>query len=165
MQRETEKKWEKGARREGADSATHSRARIATLAVVQTVYPTIKSDARLCRGNPLASARFKRGGTSNAWAEASTGVRNKQKARRPVPIVGAFRSLAHCIFPPSHLRVAFLSCFSLYTKLSLLQTRWLSSLILPFPPQTVRLTSGPKEEMCLCLDSRQIICGNKFLCV
>lgn len=24
---------------------------------------------------------------------------------------------------------------------------------------------APRKEMCLCLDSRQIICGNKFLCV
>jgi len=52
-----------------------------------------------------------------------------------------------------------------YIKLSL--TRWLPLLILPLsrPPANGPSHEWSKEEMCLCLDSRQIICGNKFLCV
>lgn len=34
-----------------------------------------------------------------------------------------------------------------------------------YSPYTSPSHEWPKEEMCLCLDCRQIICGNKFLCV
>lgn len=69
----------------------------------------------------------------------------------------------------SHLRVAFLSYFSLHQTLSLSLSPH-GSLRSYFPFLSPPPANGPshewsKEEMCLCLDSRQIICGNKFLCV
>jgi len=113
-----EENWEKGARREGADSATNSRARIATLAVVQTVYPTIKSDARLCWGNPLASARFKRGEPRTRTREGGGEHRGKEQAAKlddPRPS-SEFSALSLTV-SSSHL-LAFLSCFFLYQTLS-----------------------------------------------
>lgn len=90
-----------------------NRARIATLAVVQTVYPTIKSDARLCWGNPLASARFERERILNTWADEHRGKEQAESSttRAHLRSFPLSRSLH---LPPSHSCVAFLSCFSLY---------------------------------------------------
>lgn len=158
MQREMVEKWGKGARREGADSATH-RARIATLAVVQTVYPTIKSDARLCRGKSPRFRGVQTGGSSNAWAGASTRVRNKQKSsttrahRRSFPLS---RSLY--LSYPTYESHSYL--ISPYTKLSLslsLSPHGSLRSYFPFlpphappPRQTARLTSGRRKK-CVCV--------------
>lgn len=74
----------RGARRECEDrtNATHSRARIAMLAVVQMVYPTIKSDARLFREIPcFREIQTRR--TSNAWAGTSMGEGTSRKLDDP----------------------------------------------------------------------------------
>lgn len=166
---------------DGATLRVQREARIAMLAVVQMVYPTIKSDARLSRGIPcFREIQTRR--TSNARVGPAGGTRgsrvprgrNELRARRPAPIVGAFLlSLARGIFSLSPGWVA--SSHSLLHQLSVPLSLSRSLRTIPFVhsfPSFFTFGSRsresyewPKKEMCLCLDSRQIICGNKFLCV
>lgn len=140
------------------------------LAVVQMVYPTIKSGARLCREIPCFREIQTRRTPNGVGEQAGKGRegRNRRKARRPAPIVEAFRSLAHCI-SSSFSWVACLSHSSFLPPYAdfLMKARRPPSLILPplCQPPNGPSHEWPKEEMCLCLDFRQIICGNKFLCV
>jgi len=107
-----EGKWEKegdegAATRGSVDKATLSvrpGARIAMLAVVQMVYPTIKSDARLFREIPcFREIQTRR--TSNARAgpargeEGTSRGRNELRARRPAPFVGGFSVLSLAVSP------------------------------------------------------------------
>lgn len=146
-----------GKKREEIDSAMRSKARIATLAVVQTVYPTIKSDARLCRGNPLASAGFKQGEPrmhGRGRARGGGRVGNKQKARRPAPIVGAFRFLAHCIFScPSHATSYLASPYGKVSfSLSLPPDNSLRSYFpLPVPPSKLPVSRSGRRKKCVCV--------------
>lgn len=91
------------------------------------------------------------------------GGRNKQKARRPAPSL----ELSTLSLTVSHLHSPTL-CSSLLPSLFLILSAATTLFLLILT--LLRLSNSPshewpKEEMCLCLDSRQIICGNKFLCV
>lgn len=68
--------------------------------------------------------------------------------------------------PPHPTYESHFYLVSPYTKLSLTPDNSLRSYF-PFldPPLERPVSRVVEEEMCLCLDSRQIICGNKFLCV
>lgn len=133
-------------------------------------------------GKSSASARFKRGEPPPPSPECVGGNERKgekEQARRPAPIVGAFRSFAPLYIFSLHLPYFPFPELRFHLSLSpssdFLSTPYDdSSLLIPsslrrttLPPFSPVSSSHewPKKEMCLCLDSRQIICGNKFLCV
>lgn len=138
------------------------------LAVVQMVYLTIKSGVRLCREIPVSEIQTWR--TPNGVGEQATKGRegkNKRKARRWVRVVElSALSLTVSSLHSSELRVSFFSFLSSFADFLMPTPSFtLPSLSLPLSVPNSPSNEWPKKEMCLCLDFRQIICGNKFLCV
>lgn len=119
------------------------------------------------------SARFKRGELRTAWANKQRkgeggrereGISEKLDDPHPSSKLSAL-SLTVSSLHPSKLRVCLTSPFSPpFAGFLMPTTRFAhSSLSLSAPNGPSH--EWPKKEMCLCLDFRQIICGNKFLCV
>lgn len=134
-------------------------------------------------GKSPASARFKRGeprmrgqGWQRDKEDASTeGEERAESSTTRTHRRGFSYPLAHGIFSssPSKSQCRFVLSFInlLSFSVALSPDNSLRSFF-PFRVHHPRRSSfsrvsrvDPKEEMCLCLDSRQIICGNKFLCV
>lgn len=141
------------------------------LAVVQMVYPTIKSDARL----PLEILYFREIQTRtspNVWAGRGGGVNRKlddpsSKLFALSLSVCLSRTHAHLFRIHSTNECRVLARVSLSFPRARILERGYLSIRLTLPQKPPSLSSRPMhlEEMCLYLDSGQIICGNKFLCV
>lgn len=147
------------------------------LAVVQMVYPTIKSDARLSL-EILYFREIQTRTSPNVWAGVSKRVGGGEVNRKlddPRPSSKLFALSLGVSFPPFicrtrayPIRFLFFSSNRIFARLSLDPSHLPPSLP-PTPCLSATLlifaSDATLEEMCLYLDSGQIICGNKFLCV